>query len=109
MPSPIEIREQLEEREVILALRSLVRNPHGRILIKYLFKSFMVGETPPPQPDKVTFYRSLGLIEAGNALFKLVSRADYVSAGELLALKEKELYETPDLDEPKPVEDGPSY
>ena len=88
-----EIKEAIEHRDILLAIRSMLGTPSGRAFFKYLFKHFQVGELPEMGLDGTMLADTLGFLRAGNSVFKLVAEADAEMAGKFLAENEKEKYD----------------
>jgi hypothetical protein len=87
-----EIKEAIEHRDVLLAIRAVLATVSGRVLFKYLFKHFGVTELPQIGLDERILSENLGFLRAGNSIFKLVAEANAEVAGELLATIEKDRY-----------------
>lgn len=87
-----DMRERLEHRDVILAIRAIFATNSGPILFKYLFKHFDVAQLPEPGLESQMLYEYLGMLRAGNSIFKLASEADFETTGRLLAEIEKDKY-----------------
>lgn len=83
----------IEHRDVLLAIASILKKKEGQQIFKYLFKHFEVGETPEVDMKGEHLHGYLGLLRAGNAIFKLASEADSETAASLLAKLEREKYE----------------
>lgn len=86
-------REAIEHRDVVLDLRAILGTPAGMRFIKYLFKSFDVAQMPEEGLDGNLLYERLGVLRAGNAIFKIASEASFEHSAKLLAEIEKERYE----------------
>jgi len=86
----IDIREQAEHQRVLLAIQAVLATKTGKEFIKYLFKSFEVGELPPVGTSGEFLHGHLGFLRAGNSIFKIVSEANPDQAGLILAQIEKE-------------------
>lgn len=87
-----EIREAIEHRDVLLALRAILATPSGKNFFKYLFKHLEVTELPPVGLEGSLLMDKIGFLRAGNSIYKLVSEADPSIAGSLIAQNEKEKY-----------------
>lgn len=85
-----ELREQLEHREVLQSIQSILITKPGRDFIKYLFKSFEVGELPAVGIEGSFLMDRLGFLRAGNSVFKIVAEANAEQAGQIIAQIEKE-------------------
>lgn len=88
-----ERQESIEHRDVLLAIASILKKNEGQQIFKYLFKYFEVGEMPGPEMKGEMLHGYLGLLKAGNSIFKLASEADSETAASLLAKLEREKYE----------------
>lgn len=95
MQSDEEIKEALEHRQVILDIEEILKTLEGQRFFKYVLKYFEVGELPPApvEGDDRRFFEKLGTLRAGVSIFNLMTEANVVLAGQLLAQKEKERYE----------------
>lgn len=82
----------IEHQEILKDLRTVLAMPQGKSFIKYLFKSFNVGEVPSLGMEGNFLHDHLGFLRAGNSIFKIVSEANAEVAGMLLAQIEKEKY-----------------
>lgn len=85
---------ELNEHETMLeALAFLISTSQGKIFLKYLLKHFAVGEMPPiGMPDGIK-EEYMGLLRAGNSIFEIMSQADSIKTGLLLAEIQKEKYD----------------
>lgn len=88
--TPEEIQERIEHRDALLAIREISATKRGKDLLRYLIKNFDVGQFPDLGLDGALLHDRLGFLRAGNSIFKLISEANAVVAGELLAQVEKE-------------------
>lgn len=88
--TPQEIREALEHKDVLEAIRDVLSRPTGRRLFKYLFKEFSVAEIPDVGYEGVVLHGMLGHYRAGSAIYKIACEANADVAGQLLAEKEKD-------------------
>jgi hypothetical protein len=82
-----------EHRDVLLHLRVVLNTNEGREVFKYLFKHLEVGNLPQPGMEPIEQADVLGKLRAGNSIFKMVSEANHIVAGDLLAKIEKERYD----------------
>lgn len=82
--------EALRHREVVDAIQKLLAISEGRILIKYLLDSFGVNELPELGLEGNFLHDRLGFLRAGQSLFKIISEADHIEAGRLVAEIERE-------------------
>lgn len=87
-----ELKEALEHRDVILAVRAILATASGMNYFKYLFKYFDVAQMPQRGLEGNELHDTLGFMRAGNSIFKLVAEANADSASSLLAMIEKERY-----------------
>lgn len=88
----VKLREETEHRDVLLALKELLKRKEGVTLIRYLFKSFDVGEVPGRNLEGTELHDYLGFLRAGNSIYKISCEADFEKAGSILASVEKERY-----------------
>ncbi len=65
---------------------------HGKNVFKYLFKHFEVAELPEQGLEGSFLSERLGILRAGNSIFKLVAEANAEIAATLLAQNEKDRY-----------------
>jgi hypothetical protein len=87
------IKERAEHHAVLSSLQVVMSTKEGRHFVKYLLKSFDVTEPPPIGMQGELLHAHLGLLRAGNSVFKLVCQANPDIAGQLVAQVEKEKYE----------------
>jgi hypothetical protein len=87
-----DIKEAIEHRDVLLAIRAILSTSSGKLFFKYLFKHFEVSELPEIGLDEQFLRDKLGFLRAGNSIFKLVAEANAEVAGALLAENEKDRY-----------------
>jgi len=85
-----EAKERHEHHAVLLAIQGVIATKSGKDFIKYLFKSFEVGEAPPLGISGEFLHDKLGFLRAGNSIFKIVAEASPEFAGVTLAQIEKE-------------------
>lgn len=88
-----EHQEQLEHRDVLLAIGVLLKQKEGRQFFKYLFKNLDVACTPEEGLEGTMLHNYLGFLRAGNSIYKLVCEADFEEAALLLSKIEREKYE----------------
>lgn len=88
-----EIKEAIEHRDVLIAIKEIMAHPQGRVLFKYLFKHLEVAELPPMGLEGPLLMDKLGSLRVGNSIFKLACEAHPEVAAQLLAQNEKERYE----------------
>lgn len=91
--SPEEIREAAEHHDIVMALRAVLETKPGRDVIKYLLKSFDVGEVSPLGLEGILLHDRLGMMRAGNSIFKISCEAHAEKTAYLLAEIEKERYD----------------
>lgn len=89
----IDRQEALEHRDTLLAINSILREPHGEKFFKYLFKNLEVGNLPDQGLEDNRLHESLGFLRAGNSIYKLVCESDPEIAGNILSKIERERYE----------------
>lgn len=87
-----ERREQLEHRDVLLAIGSIIKTKEGIKIFEYLFDTFDVAQLPEGQQGKL-LHEYLGFLKAGNAIYKLACEADPESAAIILSKLERKRYE----------------
>lgn len=88
-----ERREALEHRDVLLSIGSILKQPAGLRLFNYLFKYFDVAELPEEHLVGRQLYERMGILKAGNAIYKLACEADPTIAASILSKLEREKYE----------------
>lgn len=93
-----EIREEeykirVEHRDILLSIASLLETDSGKAFVKYLYKHFEVAQMPPIGLEGVELSDLLGVMRAGNSIFKLVSEADFKISADILSEIERERYE----------------
>lgn len=87
-----ELKEAIEHRDVILAIRAVLATSSGKFLFKYLFKHLEVAQLPEIGMEGTLLADKLGFLRAGRSIFELAAEADAERAGQLLAENEKERY-----------------
>lgn len=85
-------KEYIEHQKVIEDIRVLLNTKAGKNFIRYLYKSFNVGELPEYGLKDLMLHEVLGFLRAGNSVFKIVSEANAEESGLILASVEKERY-----------------
>ncbi len=90
--TPEEIRDALEHRDVVMNVQAVLATTPGRVLFKYLFKSFDVAQAPISGLDGDMLHDHLGFLRSGTSIFKLACEANAETAASLLAEIEKERY-----------------
>lgn len=88
--TPLEIREH---QQMLMDLSLVLKTEAGKNLIKYFFKSFGVTELPPRGLPNDLKDEYLGFLRAGQSIFEIVSQADTIKAGLILAEIQKEKYD----------------
>lgn len=82
-----------EEKRAILAIQHTLKNSEGRLVLKYLLKSFGVLKIASSVLPEKQYFEETGFNMAGRALFSLVTRANHLEAGLILAEIQKEIYD----------------
>jgi len=88
-----ELKEQLEHRDVLLAIGVLLKMKEGKQFFKYLMKSLDVGTVPEEGLEGFPLHNYLGFLRAGNSIYKLICEADFEEAALLLSKIEREKYD----------------
>lgn len=88
-----ERQEQLEHRDVLLAISVILKTKEGLQLFNYLFKNFEVMTAPDRGMQGIELHEYLGFLRAGNSLYKLTCEADPETAASILAKQERKRYE----------------
>lgn len=86
-------KENLEHRDVLLSIASIIKTDEGIKLFKYLFKSFDVSTLPPTEMEGKILHEYLGFLRAGNSVYKLACEAASETAASIMAKIERERYE----------------
>ncbi len=86
-------KEDIEHRDVLLAIGSLLKTPEGLNLFKYLFKNFEVANLPDKSLEGIELHEALGFLRAGNSIYKLACESASEIAGSIIAKIERERYE----------------
>lgn len=89
----LEREEQLEHRDVLLAMGALLKTNPGIQLFKYLFKTLDVIELPYQGLEGIELHDRLGFLRAGNQIYKLVCEADPEVSANILSQLERDRYE----------------
>lgn len=97
-------QEQLEHRDVLLAISAIIKTKEGQQLFNYLFKNFEVMCAPERGLQGNDLYEYLGFLRAGNSIYKLVCEANSEEAANILSKLERKRYE--DLYEQHRIENG---
>ena len=92
MSSPYRIvPEKLNEYEsMIQDLGLVLSTPQGQSVIKYLLKNLDFGELPATNIPSNLRDEYIGFLRGGQILFEMVSQADTIKAGLILAQIQKE-------------------
>lgn len=85
--------EALEHENMLLDLSHILSTPQGQNFIKYLLKHFGVGDLPAVNIPPNIRDEYLGFLRAGQSVFEIVSQADDIKAGLILAKIQKEKYD----------------
>jgi len=88
----IDQREREETNLVLAEIQTVLKTSAGRNFVRYLFKSFMVGDLPDQGLPEMFLRENLGTFRAGQAIFKIVAAANPEVASAILAQMEKEKY-----------------
>jgi hypothetical protein len=88
-----EDKQAQEDKAALSALSVLIKNPDARIVIKYILKSLEVGTLPPQGLSGEILHDYLGFLRAGKSIWEMVSQADHVVAGLILAEIQKEKHD----------------
>jgi hypothetical protein len=86
-------KEAIEHRDAVLNLKAVLKTDAGRSFIKFLLKSFDVGELPSKGLTGVELHETIGFLRSGQSIFQIVSQAEPEVAAKLLANLEREKYE----------------
>lgn len=97
-------RENIEERDVLLAIAALIKTPEGKKLFRYLFKNLEVLNLPDKGMNEHILHEYLGFLRAGNSIYKLACRAASETASDIMAKIERERHE--DEHEQQRIENG---
>lgn len=84
--------EQIEHEAALRDITLVLSTGPGRNLMKYLFKSFCVGEMPDAYLDERLRSELIGFMRAGNSLFQLAAEADANTSAMILAEINREKY-----------------
>ncbi len=87
------IREQIEHRDVLTAIATIIKTKEGLQLFGYLFKHFEATNLPDRGMEGNDLHDYLGFLRAGNAIYKLACEADSETAASLIAKMERQRYE----------------
>lgn len=88
-----EYQEQIEHRDVLLAIGVLLKMKEGKQIFSYLFKNIDVCCVPEEGLEGNMLHEYLGFLRAGNSIYKLVCEADYEEAGNILSEIERKKYD----------------
>jgi hypothetical protein len=97
-------KEQIEHRDVLLAIGAIVGTKEGQQLFKYLFKNLEVNTLPDITLKGEVLHESLGFLRAGNSIYKLACEAASETTAHIMAKIERERYE--ELHEQYRIENG---
>jgi hypothetical protein len=97
-------KEDIEHRDVLLAIAALIKTDEGLKLFKYLFKNLEVTSLPDRSMEGNALHENLGFLRAGNSIYKLACEAASETAAHIIAKIERERYE--DLYEQHRIENG---
>ncbi len=86
-------QEQIEHRDVLLAISAIIKTKEGLQLFSYLFKNFDVMALPDRGLQSEVLHEYLGFLRAGNSIYKLACEADSETAASILAKLERKRYE----------------
>jgi hypothetical protein len=86
-------QEELEHRDVLLAIRSIFKQKEGLKFFKYLLKNLDVGMLPERGMTGENLSEYLGFLRAGNSIYKLACETDSETTASLMAQIEKEKHE----------------
>lgn len=90
--------EAIEHKNVLLAIKELLKCSEGKTLFKYLFKNLDVTCVPEGLEGNM-LYEYLGFLKAGNSVYKLVSQADFKEAALILSEIERERHDNQQLEQ----------
>lgn len=88
-----ERQAQLDHRDVVLAIGSIIKTDEGRKFFKYMFKELDVNNLPDLSLDGRMLYEYLGFLRAGNEFYKLASEACHESTAAIMAKIGRETYD----------------
>lgn len=97
-------QEELEHRDVLLAIAVILKTNEGLQLFRYLFKNLEIATVPDPGMEGTELHDYLGFLRAGNSIYKLACEADFKITASLLAKLEREKYD--DLCEQHNIDNG---
>ena len=89
-PYSEKLYELREHESMLLDLSAVLSTPQGQNFVKYLLKSFGVGDLPAIDSPVNLRDEYLGFLRAGQSIFEIVSQADNIKAGLILAQIQKE-------------------
>ena len=87
-----EAMEIAEHQQMISAIQTVVQTKAGKDFVKYLLKSFDIGELPAVGTSGDFLMDRLGFLRAGQSVFKMIAEASPDIAGQIIAQIEKERY-----------------
>lgn len=85
-----DLKDRLEHESILQAIQVVMSSPHGKTFIKYLFKSFNVGDLPYVGCRGEDLLELTSFLRAGNSIYKIVLEASPELTGKLLAEMEKD-------------------
>ena len=83
-------KEEREYEELLNHIQTLLSTLSGRAFVKYLFKSFEVGEVPHIMCRGEDLLDRTSFLRAGNSIYKLIMAASPDIGGQILTIIEKE-------------------
>lgn len=97
-------QEDLEHRDVLLAISAIISTDDGRKFFEYLFKNFEVANLPDRSLEGNILHEYLGFLRAGSSIYKLACEASSGDAAAILAKIERKRYD--DAYEQHRIENG---
>lgn len=88
-----ERQQNLDHRDVLLAIASIIKTDEGRKLFSYLFDTLEVTNLPDQDLDGKLLFESLGFLRAGNSIYKLVCESASETAASIIAELERKRYD----------------
>lgn len=82
-----------EHASMLMDLSLVLSTPQGQSVFKYLLKSFGVGELPDINIPTNLRDEYIGFLRAGQSVFEIMSQADNIKSGLILAQIQKEKYD----------------
>lgn len=90
--TPEETKLAIEHRDVLLAVRAVLNTPSGKTFLKYILKSLSANQSPEQGLEGNALHDRLGVIRAGNSIFKIACEASAQITAALVCEIEQELY-----------------